>query len=157
MSMFVRKSAGRLESGWCIFISSLISLCFLWSECVFTPLQLQKASEQRCQTVCVSEWRKGFLRQLIVGHDRSNDASQVRFVITAHNWHIWCVCWCDIVQLSNSDVYFGGARKKREENPHESTKSFIVGICVHIQRTQDCIFKKNHLFFNIWQKLEWEK
>lgn len=156
MNMFVRKSAGRLESGWCIFISSsLISLCFPWPECVFTPLQLQKASEQRCQTVCVSEWRKGFLRQLIVGHDRSNDASQVRFVITAHNWHIWCVLmWhCTVVKFRL--LFWRGEGKKSRKSTWKHKILYCGNLCTHTEDSRLHFFKKS--FFNIWQKLQWEK
>lgn len=79
--------------------SSLISLCgcFLWPECVFTLLQVQKASEQRCGTVCVcvSEGRKK-LPQAV-----DSEALQVPWCISAQIWqyctqltHFMCVCVC---------------------------------------------------------------
>lgn len=87
--------------------SSPVSLCvcFLWPECVFTPLQVQKASEQRCGTACVSVRAVKSFLGLLVCHYRSHDASQVRADITAHNWHIRCV-FSQTLLARNIDITF---------------------------------------------------
>lgn len=143
----IKKESGIWVVHLHLIITNLTLFPLAWV-CIYTFATAKSIRAEVSNYVCVSEWRKGFHRQLIVGHHRSNDASQVRCVITAHNWHIWCVC-VDVTLYSCQIQTFilEGRGKKRVKNPHESTKSFIVGICVHIQRTQDCIFLKKSFIF----------